>query len=286
MSVYFVLVTQQLIAGGTHIIAKAIVQDIEPATLTLLRSVLTAVLLVIAFLVRKIQWKIERRDYLNLVWVSLLAVPVNQFLFFYGISRTTASNAALLYATTPVVVLVLSRLILKESLTWKKVVGVIIALIGVTSVIFEDGFEMNSSHTYGNLLLVAAVFAWSLFTISGKPLIERYGAFYVTSLVLIIGMVLYLPIGLLFGNRISLLSLSTSDWEGLVCFSIGTSFLGYFLWYYALGRMEASKVAIFSNAQPFLTTLLAVVFLSQSVSTSFILGGLVTISGVTLAQFR
>jgi drug/metabolite transporter (DMT)-like permease len=285
MSVYFSLVFQQLIAGGTHIVAKATLHDVDPVTLTLLRSIVTACIMMVVMLLKEPRWRIERVDYVRLLWLSLLAVPINQFIFFYGISRTTASNAALLYATTPVVVLVLSRLILKESLTWKKVVGVIIALIGVTSVIFEDGFEMNSSHTYGNLLLVAAVFAWSLFTIFGKSLIEKYGAFYVTSLVLILGMVLYLPIGLLFGNRISLFSLSTSDWEGLVYFSIGTSFLGYFLWYYALGRMEASKVAIFSNAQPFLTTLLAVVFLSQSVSTTFILGGLVTISGVTLAQF-
>jgi drug/metabolite transporter (DMT)-like permease len=285
MSVYVVLVFQQLIAAGTHIVAKTVVQDIEPVSLTFFRSILTAALLVIALLIRKTRWRIERRDYLNLIWLSLLAVPINQFLFFYGISRTTASNAALLYATTPVVVLVLSRIILKESLTWKKVVGVIIALIGVTFVIFEDGFELNSSHTYGNLLLMVAVLAWSLFTIFGKPMIQKYGAFYVTSLVLIVGMVLYLPIGLLFGNRVSILSLSARDWEGLIYFAVGTSFLGYFLWYFALGRMEASKVAIFSNAQPFLTTLLAVVLLSQSVSPTFAVGGIVTISGVILVQF-
>jgi drug/metabolite transporter (DMT)-like permease len=285
MSVYVVLVFQQLIAAGTHIVAKTVVQDIEPVSLTFFRSILTAALLVIVLLIRRTQWRIERRDYLNLIWLSLLAVPINQFLFFYGISRTTASNAALLYATTPVVVLVLSRFILKESLTWKKVVGVIIALVGVTFIIFEDGFELNSSHTHGNLLLMVAVLAWSLFTIFGKPMIQKYGAFYVTSLVLIIGMVLYLPIGLLFGSPIPLESLSARDLEGLLYFAIGTSFLGYFLWYFALGRMEAGKVAIFSNAQPFLTTLLAVVLLSQSVSPTFVLGGVVTISGVVLVQF-
>jgi drug/metabolite transporter (DMT)-like permease len=285
MSVYVVLVFQQLIAAGTHIVAKTVVQDIEPVSLTFFRSIVTAALLVIALLLRRTRWRIERRDYLSLIWLSLLAVPINQFLFFDRISRTTASNAALLYATTPVVVLVLSRFILKELLTWKKVVGVIIALIGVTFIIFEDGFELNSSHTYGNLLLMVAVLAWSLFTIFGKPMIQKYGAFYVTSLVLIIGMVLYLPIGLLVGSPIPLESLSARDLEGLLYFAVGTSFLGYFLWYFALGRMEAGKVAIFSNAQPFLTTLLAVVLLSQSVSPTFVLGGVVTISGVVLVQF-
>lgn len=285
MSVYFSLVFQQLIAGGTHIVAKATLHDVDPVTLTLLRSVLTACIMVIAVLLREPQWKIERVDYVRLLWLSLLAVPINQFIFFYGISRTTASNAALLYATTPVVVLILSRIVLKEPATWRKIVGVIVALVGVVVVIFEDGFQLNSSHTHGNLLLVVAVLAWSLSTIYGKPMIRKYGAFYVTSLVLVFGMVLYLPLGILYGNLTSLSTLTAPDWWGVLYLSIGTSILGYFLWYYPLGRIDASKVAIFSNAQPFFTTILAVILLGQGISMTFVFGGLLTISGVILVQF-
>jgi len=285
MSVYLSLVFQQLIAGGTHIVAKATLHDVDPATLTLLRSIVTACIMVIVMLLKEPRWRIERVDYVRLLWLSLLAVPINQFIFFYGISRSTASNAALLYATTPVVVLILSRVILKEPATWKKIVGVIVALTGVAFVILEDGFELNSTHTYGNLLLVVAVFAWALFTIYGKPMIRKYGAFYVTSLVLMLGMILYLPLGILYGNLTSLSSLTAPDWGGVLYLSIGTSFLGYFLWYYALERIDASKVAIFSNAQPFFTTILAVILLGQGVSTTFVFGGLLTISGVILVQF-
>ena len=284
MSVYFFLIIQQLIAGGTHIVAKAILRDIDPVTLTLLRAIVSAVLMVAVFLIKERQWKIERGDYLKVIWLSLLAVPINQFLFFHGINHSTAPNAALLYATTPVVVLILSRIMLGEAVTWKKVVGVGLALAGVSSVIFEHGFALNSDHTYGNLVLVIAVLTWSLFTINGKPLIMKYGAFYITSVVLILGMVFYLPIGLLFGTRVSLSSLSLVHWEGLLYFGIGTSFLGYFLWYYALGRMEASKVAIFSNAQPFFATILAVIFLGQEISAAFVVGGIITICGVVLVQ--
>lgn len=284
MSVYFFLVLQQLIAGGTHIIAKAIVRDIEPVTLTLLRSILSAVLIFGILLLKEPRWKIERTDYLKLLWLSLIAVPVNQFLFFHGISHTTAPNAALLYATTPVVVLILSRIMLGETVTWKKVVGVVVALAGVSSVIFEHGFALNSGSTYGNLVLVVAVLSWSFFTIYGKPLVMKYGAFYLTSLVLVFGMILFLPIGLLFGTRVSLSSLSLVHWEGLLYFSIGTSVLGHFLWYYALGKLEASKVAIFTNAQPFFTTILAIIFLGQDVSATFVVGGMVTICGVILVQ--
>lgn len=285
MSVYFSLVFQQLLAGGTHIVAKATLHDIDPITLTLLRSILAACIMALFVLLKKPLLKIERVDYLRIFWLSLLAVPINQFVFLYGISQTTASNAALLYATTPVVVLILSRIILKEPATWRKIVGVIVALVGVVVVIFEDGFQLNSAHTQGNLLLVVAVLAWSLTTIYGKPMIRKYGAFYVTSLVLVAGMVLYLPLGILYGNLTLLSALSAPDWWGVLYLGIGTSILGYFFWYYPLGKIDASKVAIFSNAQPFFTTILAVILLGQDISTTFALGGLVTITGVVLVQF-
>ncbi len=284
MSVYLSLVFQQLIAGGTHIVAKALVHDVEPARLTFLRSILSGILMIGILIVKDRKWRIERKDIPKLLGLSLLAVPINQFLFFHGINHSTASNAALLYATTPVLVLILSRLILGERVTWKKVLGVILALVGVSSVIFEHGFEIGSGYTYGNLVLVVAVLAWALYTIYGKPMIMKYGALYVTSLTIAIGMFIYFPIGVLFGGSLSLSSLSQADWEGLVYMVVGTSFLGYYLWYYALEKIEASKVAIFSNIQPFLTTILAVIFLSQGVSGTLVIGGIITIGGVILVQ--
>jgi drug/metabolite transporter (DMT)-like permease len=284
LGIYLILLFQQLVAGGTHIVAKALVHDVDPVRLTFLRSILAGILTIGILAVKDCRWRIERRDIGKLLWLSLLAVPINQFLFFHGIHHSTAPNAALLYATTPVVVLILSRFILGEKVTWRKVLGVTLALLGVTSVIFEHGFYLTSDYTYGNFILIAAVLAWALYTIYGKPMITKYGALYITSLTLGIGMLLYLPIGLGFSGDLSLDSLSPADWEGIAYLVIGTSFLGYYLWYFALARIEASKVATFSNIQPFLTTILAVIFLGQSISETFVIGGLITIGGVALVQ--
>jgi drug/metabolite transporter (DMT)-like permease len=285
MGVYFFLLVQQLIAGGTHIVAKAIVGDIEPVTLTLLRSTLTAALLMAFLLLKRPHWRIERIDYLKLLWLSLLAVPVNQFLFFHGISRTTASNSALLFATTPVVVLVLSNLILREKLTWRKVLGVAVAVAGVSAVIFEHGFALDSGATYGNLVLLVSVISWAFLTIHGKPMVMKYGAPCITVFTLIIGMFLYLPVALHLGIHISLSSFSLMHWQGLLYFVVGTSIFSKLLWYLALARIDASKVAVFANIQPFVTTILAVILLGQEVTATFVVGGFVTIAGVVLVQF-
>jgi drug/metabolite transporter (DMT)-like permease len=64
-----------------------------------------------------------------------------------------------------------------------------------------------------------------------------------------------------------------------------TSVLSYFLWYFALGRAEAGKVALFANLQPILTTILAVLLLGQEVTVAFVIGGIIALAGVVIAQF-
>ncbi len=285
MGVYFVLFFQQLIVSGTHIIAKAIVRDIDSVTLTTLRSVISGLGLLLMFLIKEKRLKIRKEDYKKIFWLGLISVPINQFLFLYAIGYTTASNAALLYAATPMAVLIFSRILLKELITWKKVLGVATAFTGIAIVIFEKGLDFKSEFTYGNILIFIGMLSWALYTIYGKPLIMKYGALHVTAVTMIFGTILFLPLGLYSTIQFPFSSLSLVHWEGVFYLAVGTSIFGYFLWYYALGRIEASKVAIFANGQPIMTTLLAVLFLGQAVSVNFIIGGIITIAGVILTQF-
>jgi drug/metabolite transporter (DMT)-like permease len=59
----------------------------------------------------------------------------------------------------------------------------------------------------------------------------------------------------------------------------------YWLWYYALSRIEAGKAALFANLQPVLTAILAVSLLGQDLTVAFLVGGTITIAGVAVAQF-
>jgi drug/metabolite transporter (DMT)-like permease len=285
MFIYFVLLFQQLISSGTHIIAKVVVHDVEPVTVTLLRSVLAAIGFLLIAIFRGTRFRFESRDYPMLLLLSLLAVPVNQFLFLLAMKYTVPTNAALFYAATPALVLFVSYLARHEIITWKKGIGVAIAFCGILLILFEKGIDLHSEMFFGNLLLLIAVIAWVLYTVLGKKLIVRYGAFTTSSFTMIVGGIMFLPIGLLKLKWVELTYLSASDWGGLLYLALGTSIISYWIWYYALGKIAASKVAIFSNLQPVLTTILAIVLLNQVISVQFILGGTVALVGVVLAQF-
>jgi drug/metabolite transporter (DMT)-like permease len=284
--VYVILVVQSLMASGTHIVAKVVVRDVEPFTLTLVRSLISAAAMGAILLLRGKMPRIKREDYRLVFGLSFLAIPINQFLFLLGIRYTIASNAALLYATTPIVVLLFSRAFLGEPLTRRKTIGVALGFIGVTIVVFERGVSASVEHLVGNLIIFVAVLAWALYTVFGRRMIVKYGAIEASSVTLIAGTILFIPIGLVQALAFPYETLTTANWMQIFYLGIVTSVFSYLLWYYALGRIEAGKVALFSNLQPILTTVLAVVLLGQGVSAAFLIGGTIAIAGVAVAQFR
>ena len=284
MNVYIVLLIQMSIAGGTHIVAKVVLGEVDPATLTFLRSLFSTAGLMALFFARNRQFGIERQDWIKLAWLGFLGLPLNQFLYLYGLGFSTPANGALLYATTPVFVLVLSQFFLNEKITVRKTFGILLAFTGVAVVIFERGVDLSSEHTYGNLMILLAVLAWALFTIQGKPMVLKYGAVRTTTLAMTIGMILFLPIGIFSATSFDFSSIDISYWVGVAYLGLGTSVFGYMLWYYALGKLETSKMAVFANGQPILATILSIIFLQYSITAVFVMGGVVTLAGVVMTQ--
>ncbi len=284
MNIYIVILFQQLLAAGTHLVAKTVTQEVNPVLLTFLRNIVSLCAMLIMFMVREKRVKVERRDFKQLALLSFLAVPMNQFLYLYGIKFTLASNGALLYGTTPAIILILSYLILKEEMTRKKIIGVMIAFTGISIVMFERGIDFTSDYFYGNVMIFLAVIAWALFAIYGKQLVKKYGAFHITVLSMIGGAIMFLPVGIIDLSINGMPTLTPGNWGSILYLSLGTSVVAYMLWFYALGRMDTTKVAVFANAQPIFTTILAVLFLDQPLTAAFLIGGAITISGVVLTQ--
>lgn len=283
--VYLVLMLQSLIASGTHVVAKSVVRDVDPFTLTTIRSLIASIVIASVLIVGRRMPAIRWEDYGRFFWLALIAIPINQFLFLYAMRYTTASNAALLYATTPAIVLVLSRVFLGERITARKVVGVALAFTGVIVVMFGRGVSASMEYVYGNVIMFVAVLSWGFYTVFGRPLIVRYGAVETSSVTLLLGACIFAPIGIPPALRFAYGALTTADWMQILYLGIVTSVFSYWLWYYALSCIEAGKAALFANLQPVLTAILAVSLLGQDLTVAFLVGGTITIAGVAVAQF-
>jgi drug/metabolite transporter (DMT)-like permease len=284
INVYVLLALQQLISGGTHIVAKVVVADVDPAAVTFLRSIIASAGLLAVFWSRSGPLRIERKDWGRVALMGFLGVSLNQFLYLYGLRYTTAANGALLYAATPVFVLLLSHLFLKETISLRKAIGIALAFVGIAIVIFERGVDLGSAYALGNLLILVAVIGWTLAMIVGKGLIVRYGALQTTTAMMAAGAVIFAPFGLVATIQVPFPALGLFDWAGILYLALGTSILGYLLWYHALGRIDASKVAVFANGQPVIAAILSLVFLDYAITGNFVMGSIITISGIVVTQ--
>lgn len=284
MFIYIILLIQTLIASGTHIVAKVVVEDVDSVTLTFLRSMIAGTGLLILFLIREKHIRVERADWMKVILLGALAIPLNQFAFLIAIGLTTPSNAALFYATTPVFVMILSSLLIRERVFLFAKIGVVVGFVGIAIVIFERGVDFASDYTIGNLLMLVAVSAWGLYTVLGRPLVLKYGSFHIASLSMIIGAIMFIPIGVIPAIKFDYSTIGMAHIYGLLYLGIGTSIIAYFLWYYALGRIESTKVAVFTYLQPVVTTILAVIILGQIITAQFIGGAAIALIGVVLVQ--
>ena len=276
---------QQLIASGTHIVAKGITYEIEPALILLYRSALASLFYIVWLSFRKDSIKkIDRKDIYKLILLGMLNIPLNQFLFLQGLKYTTAPNMALAYALTPAFVLLIAVIFYKEHASPKKLLGVAIAIVGAIVVLLERGLIFTDESLLGDFLALAASLSWALYTIIGRNISIKYGAIYSTGLAMSIGFLLYVPVFLIMPIPFQFYEITNVNWIQLIYLGVITSGVGYAIWYYALTKTEASKVAVFNNLQPVMTTILSIIFLGTVLTPFFVVGGLMIILGVFITQ--
>ena len=134
------------------------------------------------------------------------------------------------------------------------------------------------------MLFRSAVLAWSLYTILGKRLLARYQPLQVTGYSLMLGSILFLPIGLHSALSQNYRAVGWAGISSVLYLALLTSVLGYLTWNWALARVEASKVAVVSNLQPVFAALLAWLLLGERVTPGFVFGAAVVALGVFLTE--
>lgn len=285
MSVHLLMLLHSVISAGTYLAAKRALAELGPWELALARFSLAGAFY--AALVARARPRIPRRDLVALGLLGLVAIPLNQGLFLTGMARTTPGHGALLYALTPIFVFLLARWRLGERASRAKVAGIALAFAGVVVVLLGRGAlgaPEAASGLVGDLLILLAVVAWAVFAVGGKVYAERYGVRVMTGVAITIGTAAYLPFGLAVSDAGAFARLSPGGWGAVLYLVVLTSIVAYLVYYEAMKRADASRVAIYSNLQPVFTALLAWALHGEAVTASFAVGGAMVLAGVVLTE--
>jgi drug/metabolite transporter (DMT)-like permease len=136
----------------------------------------------------------------------------------------------------------------------------------------------------GDAISVGSSVAFALYTVYSKQVGERYDTLGITLFSYAAGLVYVIPLGAWELAEVNWLGVTWRGWAGVVYMAAVASVGAYMIFYFALSRISASRVIVFSYLQPVLVTLLGAVFFREGLTIYVAAGGFLVLVGVFLAE--
>ena len=205
----------------------------------------------------------------------------------YGEQLVSPGAASLIIATIPIQILIFAAIFLKEKLSKIKLLGIIIALIGVIviSIWGKEGETLDIEYIYAALAVFIAALMGAFYTIAGKKLLHRYSAFSLTAYAMLLGSIGLIP--LLNGSIVGEINdMSVASLYSIIFLGVFSTVIGYMLWYVALKIKDASEISVYLYCIPIVTILVDLLIFKELISSLFILGGILIISGLLITNLK
>ncbi|MDF0726368.1 DMT family transporter [Cytobacillus sp. S13-E01] len=269
--------------GSAFIAGKYAVQSFEPATVAFLRFFGAAVLLFpIMWIMEKKRVKPTLKDYGLFAILGLTGIAIYNICFFLASKYAPVIKSSLFIASNPVLIVLLSGLFLKETITKNNIIGMIIALTGVTFIItegqllslFQLGFEPI------DWVLLGAVISWALYSVVGKIVLKKYSSVVSTTYAVAFGTLFLLPFALVETTWQDVRLATFDAWLAIAHMSVFVTVISFIMYYQGIKEIGAAKASIFINVMPVSAVLMATLLLGETFTLAHGIGALFVLSGV------
>jgi drug/metabolite transporter (DMT)-like permease len=283
-----------VLAAVNYVLAKGATQHFaSTGALTMTRAAMSAVLLLVLAYTVIPRPSFTPSEWLRIAILGVLLVPLNQYLFLVGLRDTAPGHAALLYAMTPLGVLLLQSALHRRAPPMIKCVAVLVALAGVFLIMrpwATDDPHFREIRTGDAWIAVGAV-VWVVATLVTVPLVREHDPRTVTAWSLIVGAVLLLPFTAGDVASTDFAALPAAAWWGLASLVLLASCVMMLLWNALLRHLHPIEVSVCTNAQPVVTAGLTASLLALGYPVAdadfgapFWAGTALVVTGVALAQ--
>jgi drug/metabolite transporter (DMT)-like permease len=227
--------------------------------------------------------QIDSKDYLRIIAAAFFGVALNMLSFFKGLSLTSPISASVLMVSTPIIVLILSAIILKERMRKRMVFGIILGLIGTAFLILYGKSSENATNpTLGNFLVFVNAASYGLYLVIVKKLMQKYNPFNFAKWIYLIGFIMVLPFGWS--------QFQVVDWALLpmdIYWKIGfvvvfSTFGTYMLNLLSMRELKPTTVAVFVYLQPVFATIFAISLGKDELTLVKIISAILIFTGVYL----
>lgn len=268
--------------GGMYVVSKVVLNVIPPFTLLSMRLILGVLCLSLIMAFQR-RWTLSPEQIFQALGVGLIGYGISLGFQFTGTKLSTAANAALVTSASPVFILLFGIWILRERISLTRIIALLLASIGVVSVVDPRAVLLGGELSLGNLILIGAAISWGLYSVLVKVL-TRKGATLEVSMYAILG---GLPLSLVAaGFEIDSVRWSAIDGLvilGILYLGIISTALAMYLWNNALAQLDAGIVSLLFFAQPIVGVSLGSLVLAESLTLGFWIGAVLISAGLLLA---
>lgn len=272
--------------GGTFVVSKYVLDYIPPFTLIWIRYLIAFAVL---FFLLKINPKERKKkpsksDWLLLGWLGFIGYFVSIALQFIGTKLSDAHTGALITSATPAFMVIFAKMVLNEKLTLKKIISLVLASIGVITVIGWD--QKLANYVWGCFILIGAAVTWALLSVYVKIAARRLSSLMITTYAIFFAFLFTTP------AMLWELGSSTVHAKGLYIL-LGVLYLGvvstagaFFLWNKGLELMDAGIGSLFFFFQPVVGTFLGWLLLHERLNASFFIGAAFILAAVLIVTVQ
>lgn len=203
--------------------------------------------------------KIALHDFPRIIAAAFFGVAFNMLTFFKGLSLTSPISAAVIMVSTPMIVLVLSSILMKERMKKRMVLGIILGLLGTTFLILYGKSIGNASNAgLGNFLVLVNAISYGFYLIIVKKLMHTYHAFTFVKWIYLFGFLMVLPFGWSEFNAVNWALIPAGIFWKISFVVVISTFITYLLNLLSMKELKPTTVAVFIYLQPLFATIFAI----------------------------
>lgn len=258
----------------------------KPISIIFIRLIISSVLiLIIAHGLKRLQ-KPSVKDFKLFVLMAFF----EPFLYFmgesHGLTYVSSTVAAVIVATIPLLSPIAAWYFFREKVTWKNVAGFTLSFVGVALVVLNGSFRFDAP-PIGIALEFLAVFSAIAYSIVLRKLVFRYNTFTIIAYQNLIGIFFFLPFWLIFDLKEFLATpFHPQAFRAILLLAVFASTLAFMLFTQSIRKIGVNRSNTFVNIIPVFVAVLSFFVLNEELGFQKIIGIIVVIAGLFLAQTR
>lgn len=261
---YFFVVLTAFLFGTMEVALKIVGNHLDPFQLTFLRFAIGGLLLLPFALaeLKKNNIKLCLKDYLTLLGVGVLGIPISMVFFQLGVINSNAATASVLISINPLFTMVCAHFFTEEKLNRHKALVLFIGLLGIIFMIkpwnLQDGNTVK-----GIIFMLLAAATFGMYTVAGKVSVGKMGIMAQTSISFLLGSIVLLIMILFMGRPV--VSGVAENLPLVLYVGIFVTGLGYFSYFMAIKLSDASTGSLSFFLKPAIAPVMAVIFLRETI---------------------